>query len=173
MDARFATTKTGSRYLVLAVALACLPALAEDVAFDGHTLEVEVGQDTRTITRIVGTRYQINAATAQIIDKARACLANQDGVTVEPGEAGSNEMIANSRVNYRAGWGTRSARSRIAIEASDGYFRIVQSGLGVAEASVASAGDADYRALQHAGGWNNPVSAMIAVDQAVIDCLYR
>ena len=159
---------------MLVAALGCLPAVAEEVAFQGRTLEVEPGpDDTRTIARIVGTRYQLNANTAQIIDKARACLAGQGGVSVEAGDAASDRLVANSRVNYRTGWSTRSARSRIEIEASDGYFRVVQSGLGVAETGAAEARDADYGALQQTGGWDDAVSAMIVLEQGVIDCLYR
>lgn len=174
MGNRYKTAPFRTWCVLLATTFACVPALAEDVAFEGRTLEVEAGQDdTRTIVRIVGPRYQLNAAAAQIVEKTRACLAGQGGVSIEAGDAGSDRIVANSRVNYRAGWGTRSARSRIDIEASEGYFRIIQSGLGVAETGAADASDADYGALQQAGGWDDAVSAMITLEQGVIDCLYR
>lgn len=174
MESRCKTATFAFSCVLLAVVSAGGPALAEDVAFEGRTLQVEPGQDdTRTITRIVGTRYQLNATAVQVIDKARVCLGNQGSVAVESGEAGSDQLVANSRVNYRAGWGTRSARSRIDLEASDGYFRIIQSNLGIAQIGAADARDGDYGPLQQQGGWDNAVSAMIALEQGVIDCLYR
>ena len=174
MESRYKTATFVFSCGLLVAALACLPALAEDVAFEGRTLEVEPGpDDTRTIVRIVGTRYQVNASATQLIDKARTCLAGQGSISVEAGDAASDRLVANSRVNYRAGWGTRSARSRIDIEASDGYFRIVQSELGVADVGVAEAGDGDYGVLQQTGSWDDAVSAMITLEQGVIDCLYR
>ena len=154
--------------------LACFPAMAEDVAFEGRTLEVEAGQDTRNILRIVGPRYQVNGTAGQIMDKARGCLASRQGVSVEAAEATSGQLVAISRTNYRALWSTYSVRSRLAIEAGDGHFRIVQSDLGVAQASSADAGDNDYALLQQQGaGWDNAVSAVIAVEQELIDCVYR
>ncbi|QIL21367.1 hypothetical protein [Thermomonas sp. HDW16] len=174
MQSRCKTATTGASYLLIAVALMGAPVLAEDVQFEGHTLEVEPGQgDARNIARILGTRYQINAAAVQIIDKARGCLGNQSGVAIEAGEPNSGQLVANSQVNYRAGWSTHSVRSRIAVEASDGYFRIVQSDLGVADMGAADARDGDYRVLQQDGDWEKAASTMIALEQGVIDCLYR
>lgn len=173
MEKRYGTI-AGARALLFIAALASLPVVAEDVAFEGRTLEVDVGNDTRTITRVVGTLYQINGTADQIANKARRCLSSQQGVAVAPAEASSSLLVANSRANFRSLWSTHSIRSQLAIEVSDGHFQVIQSGLGVAQASAASASDDAYAPLQHQGaGWDNALSATIAVEQGVIDCLYR
>ena len=77
-----------SRSWVLAGMLATMPAMAEDVVFEGHTLEVDASREARPILGMRGTRYSIPGSVQQIVGKAEQCAARQTGaLTVESTDA--------------------------------------------------------------------------------------
>ena len=161
------------RYLVLAGTLAAFPVAAEDVQFEGHVLEVDASQEARVIVRMAGTRYRLPGTAAQIVDKAEKCVTGQKGLALVSTDAAGGTLAASGRADYRQRWSTRSIRANLRIEASDGYFRIEQTDLAQAEGGSAELADDAYAPVSHAGDWENAVTAAIAMESRLVDCLYR
>lgn len=162
-----------SRNWVLAgmlVALPALPALADDVAFEGHTLQVDGTRDARPILGMRGTRYSIPGSAPQIVGKTQQCVARQPGaLTVESVDADGGTLVAESRAEYRQK-GRRSVRARMTVEAGEGNFRVVFSELATSPADAVR-----YAPLiqQDGAGWESALEAVIGIEQPLLDCMFR
>ena len=101
--------------LLLLAAFAAMPAGAEEIEFEGRTVEIGGDQESPAILRMSGARYGINATSAQILDKARACIGRVDGVSVAAVEAAS---ISGRRVRVRVrdGAGHNQMTSELLIQ---------------------------------------------------------
>lgn len=162
------------RYLVLAGVLASIPAAAEEVQFEGHSLEVDASQEARNILRMTGTRYGIRGSTAQIIDKARQCIGGRQGLTLESADQANGKLSARGRFDYRQLWSTHSIRTQLTIEADDGHFRIVQSEPAHAQGRGAETPDDAYSPLsQRDDDWREALLAAIGAETGLVDCMYR
>lgn len=158
------------RNWVLAGMLVAMPALAEDVVFEGHTLEVDGSREARPILRMTGTKYSIPGSPSQIVGKAEYCAARQPAaMTVESVDAAAGQLLAESRAEYRQG-GRRSARAKLAFAAGEGNFRVVFTELATSPADAIS-----YTPLvqQDGAGWESALEAVIDVEQALLDCMFR
>ena len=67
------------RMWMLAGMLVAMPAMAEDVAFQGHTVQVDATREARPILRVGGVKYSIPGSPKQILGKAEQCAARQPG----------------------------------------------------------------------------------------------
>ncbi|WP_374608643.1 hypothetical protein [Thermomonas sp.] len=157
-----------SRSWVLAGMLATMPAMAEDVVFEGHTLEVDASREARPILGMRGTRYSIPGSVQQIVGKAEQCAARQTGaLTVESTDADGGKLLASGRAEYRQK-GRRSVRARMTLEAGEGNFR----GSDLATASADAGGFAPL-IQQDGAGWENALEAVIGIEQPLLDCMFR
>ena len=155
---------------MLAALLVAMPAVAEDVAFEGHALQVDGSREARPILRMSGTRYSIPGSATQILGKAEQCAARQPGAITEASvDAEGGRLLADSRANYRQK-GQRSVRARMAVEAGDGNFRVVFTDLATSPADAVN-----YAPLvqQDAAGWESALVALIGVEQGLLDCMFR
>lgn len=159
-----------SGFLILTVLLVSLPTLAEDVQYEGRTLEVDGAQEARPVLRMAGTQYSINGTALQIAQKARGCLARTPGATVLPDD-GSGRLAADLRVEYRSFLSAYGVRSRLELEAGDGRFSITQSELGRAESAGGDGGET-YVPIAENGG-DKALDALIEAENRIVDCLYR
>ena len=158
------------RNWVLAVMLVAMPALAEDVAFEGHTLQVDGSREARPILRMSGTKYSISGSATQILGKAVQCVARQPGaITGASVDAEGGRLLADSRADYRQK-GQRSVRAKLAVEAGDGNFRVVFTELAT---SPADAINFAPLVQQDASGWESALEAVIGVEQGLLDCMFR
>ena len=158
------------RYWVLAAMLVAMPAMAEDVAFQGHTVEVDAASQARPILRMRGVKYSIPGSPMQIVGKAEQCVARQPGaITLESADAAGGQLRAESRAEYRQK-GRRGIRARMTVEAGEGNFRVVFSELATSPADAVT-----YAPLiqQDGAGWEPALTAMIVVEQALLDCMFR
>jgi hypothetical protein len=158
------------RTWMLAGMLVAMPAMAEDVAFQGHTIQVDASREARPILRVGGVKYSIPGSAAQIVGKAQQCAARQSGAITGPSvDPGNGYLLAESRADYRQ-QGRRAIKARMAVEAGDGNFRVVFT-----ELAVSSADAITYTPLiqQSAVGWENALVAIIGVEQALLDCMFR
>ena len=158
------------RNWVLAVMLVAMPALAEDVAFEGHTLQVDGSREARPILRMSGTKYSVPGSATQILGKAEQCVARQVGaITGASVDAEGVRLLADSRANFRQK-GQRSVKAKLAVEAGDGNFRVVFTDLATSPADATN-----YAPLvqQDAAGWENALVAIIGVEQGLLDCMFR
>lgn len=163
-----------SGFLVIAGALAAGTASAEEIQFDGHVLEIGASGEARPIVRIAGTRYRLGGSTAQIVGKAEACVAAGAGLELVSADAASGVVSARGAADYRQLWSVRSIRANLQVEASDGYFRIVQTDLVQApDRGADAAADAYAPVSQGAGDWEGAVAAAIDLETRLVDCLYR
>ena len=159
-----------SRSWVLAGMLATMPAMAEDVVFEGHTLEVDASREARPILGMRGTRYSIPGSVQQIVGKAEQCAARQTGaLTVESTDADGGKLLASGRAEYRQK-GRRSVRAPMTLEAGEGNFRVVFSDLATASAD---AGGFAPLIQQDGAGWENALEAVIGIEQPLLDCMFR
>lgn len=82
---------------MLAAVLVAMPAVAEDVAFEGHALQVDGSREARPILRMSGTRYSIPGSATQILGKAEQCAARQPGAITEASvDAEGGRLLARS-----------------------------------------------------------------------------
>lgn len=162
-----------SRVWWLAVVLAAFPGQADEVQFEGHVLEVDASQELRPILRMTGARYGINRSAGQILDKARECIGSQPGLTLDPVEPGGDALSVQGRRDFRQFWSTRSVRTRLTLEASDGHFRIVQSELGLAQGSGTEMPEDAYLPISQQGDWQEAITAAIALETGLTDCVYH
>ncbi len=155
---------------MLAAVLVAMPAVAEDVAFEGHALQVDGSREARPILRMSGTRYSIPGSATQILGKAEQCAARQPGAITEASvDAEGGRLLADSRANYRQK-GQRSVRARMAVEAGDGNFRVVFTDLATSPADAVN-----YAPLvqQDAAGWESALEVVIGVEQGLLECMFR
>lgn len=159
-----------SRIWVLAGMLVALPAIAEDVAFQGHTLDVDAARGARPILGMRGVKYSIPGSSMQIIGKAQQCAARQAGaITVGAVDAAGGSLVADSRAEYRQK-GRRAVKARMTFEANEGSFRVVFTDLATSPADAAS----DTPLVQQDGaGWENALEAVVGVEQVLLDCMFR
>ena len=158
------------RTWMLAGMLVAIPALAEDVVFQGHTMQVDASREARPILGVRGVKYSIPGSATQILGKAEQCAARQPGAitgaSVDPDNA---RLVADSRTNYRQK-GQRSVGARMAVESAEGNFRVVFTEL--ATSPVDAVNDAPL-VQQDGAGWESAVVALIGVEQAFLDCMFR
>ena len=158
------------RNWVLAVMLVAMPALAEDVAFEGHTLQVDGSREARPILRMSGTKYSIPGSATQILGKAEQCVARQVGaITGASVDAEGVRLLADSRANFRQK-GQRSVKAKLAVEAGD-----VARSVNTTRKLPSPADATNYAPLvqQDAAGWENALVAIIGVEQGLLDCMFR
>lgn len=159
-----------SGFLILTALFVSLPTLAEDVQYQGHTLEVDGAQEARPVVRMAGTQYSINGTALQIAQKAGGCLAGTPGATLLPDD-GSGRLVAELRVEYRSFLTSYGVRSRLQVEAGDGRFSIIQSELGRGE-SAGGDGEETYAPIAENGG-DKALDALIEAENRIVDCLFR
>lgn len=160
------------RILWLAVVLAAMPAIAEEVPFQGRMLELGAAGDARPILRMSGTQYAIRLNGEELVELARSCLSGQGGVVVESADPAQGVLLASVETGFRAGFSAHTLRSRLRFEAGDGRFQITAS-----ELSLAQGGDQDnvaYLPLVQSGGlWEKGLQALMQTENRLVDCLYR
>ena len=150
--------------------LVAIPAMAEDVAFQGHTVQVDASREARPIQRLGGVKYSIPGSAMQILGKAEQCAARQPvaiaGASVDQDNA---RLVADSRANYRQN-GQRILKARMAVEAGEGNFRVVFTEIAASPADAIS-----YTPLlqQDGPGWEKALVAIIGVEQGLLDCMFR
>ena len=160
-----------SRGWMLLVAMAALPAIAEDVPFQGHVVEVDGRQPARPVQRVTGTVYSIPGSASQIVGKAELCLSPQKAGTgaIQSVDRDNGVLLAAARAAYRYKGRTESVDARLAVEAGAGSFRLVFTDLALSRDGAAAG-----PVLQQDGsGWDKSLAAVIGVEQAVLDCMFR
>lgn len=164
-----------SRNPILALtllSLSAMPALAEDVQYEGHTLQIDASLEDRPIQRMTGTLYTINAPKDWILDKARTCATGMPDMANVAVDAEGGKLEADARFAYRKGWSDHAVKSHFTLAASEGHFQVIQSDLGYASDDGVASGD--YRQIvQEDGGWDNQIDAAIEREQVLIDCMFR
>ena len=127
----------------------------------------------RRILSVQGAPYSFPGSTAQAIGKAQACLARADsGVGIVSVDAAGGRLRAVGRSQYRQAGQARLLRSRWAIDAIGGSFRITLTDV----ADVRGDGvDESYVPLSMAddAAWQEPLASVIAVEKSLLDCMYR
>lgn len=158
---------------MLAALLVTAPATAQVLEFQGHAIEVGAVDGARRVASVRGASYSIPGSTAQTIGKVQACLARaESGVGVVSVDPVGGRLRAVSRTTYQRDGQSRLFRSRWAVEASGGSFRVTYSDLadvqgeGIDEAYVPLSLDGD-------AGWQDALSALIVVEKSLLDCMYR
>lgn len=160
------------RILWLAAALAAMPALAEEVPFNGRMLELGTGGEARPILRMSGTRYAIPRTGEQLVELARSCLAGQGGVAVESTDPAQGLLLASVETGFRASFSAQTLRSRLRFEAGDGRFQIIESDFALAQSG--DEGSVAYLPLVQSGGiWEKGLAALLQTENRLVDCLYR
>lgn len=158
---------------MLAALLLGAPAAAGIVEFQGHSLETGAVEGAHRLLSMQGAPYSVPASTAQTIGKAQACLSRADsGVGVVSVDATGGRLRAIGRTPYQHDGQPRLLRSRWALEATGGSFRITFTDL----ADIRQAGgDELYAPLAFGSesGWQEALGAVIAVETALLDCMYR
>ena len=161
------------RILILVTAFAAAPALAEDVPFNGRTLEVATGQeDVRTILRMSGTQYVLPRSQEQLVNQAQACLAGKTGVAIESADVAQGLLVARVDTGFRANFSAQTLRSRLEMTAGEGYFQLAESELALARES--EDGNAVFGPLEQKGSaWEKGLELLVQAENTLIDCLYK
>ncbi|MFN7184611.1 MAG: hypothetical protein ACK4MZ_10595 [Thermomonas haemolytica] len=157
------------RILMLVAALAAASASAEEVPFKGRTLEVATDQEAKPILKVDGSRYVVPGSREQLVAKAQACLAGQEGVSVEAVDAEQGRLQATLLTSFRASFANQTLRTKLAMEVGDGYFQATESNLELAQTD----GSGYVPLGQSAGLWEKALDALVKHEDAVIDCMYR
>lgn len=154
---------------MLAAALAAASASAEDVPFKGRTLEIATDQEAKPILKVDGSRYVVPGSREQLVAKAQACLAAQEGMSVGTVDAEQGRLEATVLSGFRASFANQTLRTRLAMEVGDGYFQITESNLELAQTDGSG-----YAALgQSSGLWEKAIDALVKHEDALVDCMYR
>lgn len=164
------------RNVLVAVLLVAPPALADETQFQGHAIEAEGVGDARQVVRVRGTRYAIPGTPAQIVGKAQLCLSRKEsGAGVVSVDAAGGRLAAIARVDYRDEPAQRLAKGRLTVEAGEGGFSVVLGNLGILQATPDANGDEVFAPLRlrTGAGWEPAVTAMIGVEQALVDCMFH
>lgn len=157
--------------LLLGAALVALPASAEDVPFNGRTLQVAADQEARPILSMTGSQYVLPRTQEQLLARAPACLSAQ-GIAVASTDPVQGVVQAEVLTRFRASFANRILRSQLRLDVGEGFFQLSESALEIAE----DAGDGafDYAPLTQGGGiWEKGLSALIQAENKVVDCLYQ
>lgn len=158
------------QWVMLAAALAAVPALAADVTYNGHTLQFADGQDSGPIQRMLGAQYNFPGTAADIIGRAQTCATGVAGLTVESADPASGALVLRASTEFRSGFSSRPIRSRIDIAAAEAAYVISESEIQVQQGSA----EAGFTPLTHGeGGWEKGLDALIGLENKVTDCLYR
>lgn len=158
--------------LMLATALAVLPASAEDVAFKGRTLDVSADGDVRLIQRMSGTQYAIRLTRQQLVGRGNACLSGVGGVAIEAADEDQGLLVASVRTGFRASFSAQTLRSRLQMDAGDGYFLITESELALAQTDDNGA-ETWGQLVQSGGIWEKGLELLIQTENKLVDCLYK
>ncbi len=161
------------RMLTWVMLLAVLPALAEDVPFNGRTLQVDAGQEARPVLRMASSRYSINRSAEQLVNQAQACLATVAGATAGTADPAQGSLQGSLQVNYRARFASFTARSQLRMEAGNGYFQFVQTDLTETQDGGTDANAQGGPISQKASGWEKAVGALAQSEDKLVDCLYQ
>jgi hypothetical protein len=155
--------------------LALPPAMADELEFQGHVLDVQGPAHAREVMSVRGTRYAIPGSAEQIVAKAQVCLGRKDsGAGVVSVDPAGGRLVAVGRVAYAHGALPRLVRGRLALEAGEGIFSIALVGLRTAEAGTADVVDPVFAPLllHPASGWEAALGAVIGVERALVDCMF-
>lgn len=156
--------------LMLGVLVAALPVFAEQVPFNGRTLEIADGQEARPILSMAGTQYVLPLTRVQLLARAPACLSAQ-GITVVSTDADQGVVQGEVLTRFRASFANRILRSRLRLDLGEGFFQLSESALEVAEDDD---GTVAYAPLTQTGGiWEKGLGALVQTENKVVDCLYR
>lgn len=164
------------RNLAVAALLAAAPALADEAPFQGHAIEAEGVADARQVVRVRGTRYAIPGTPAQIVGKAQLCLSRRDsGVGIVSVDPAAGRLAAVGRVAYRDEPALRLVKGRLTVEAEAGNFSVVLGNLGILQGNPGERADEVFTPLHLDAGsaWQPALTAMIAVEQALVDCMFH
>jgi hypothetical protein len=157
--------------LLLGAALAAVPASAEDVPFNGRTLEVAADQEARPILSMVGTQYVLPLTQEQLLARVPACLSAQ-GIVAGSTDAAQGVVQAEVLTRFRASFANRILRSQLRLDVGEGFFQLSESGLEVTE----DGGDGAfaYASLtQSSGIWEKGLETLVETENKVVDCLYK
>ncbi len=154
---------------MLAAALVAVTASAEEVPFKGRTLEVATDQEAKPILKVDGSRYVVPGSREQLVAKAQACLAAQEGVSVGAVDAAQGKLEATMLTGFRASFANQTLRTRLAMEVGDGYFQTTESNLELAQTD----GSGFVALGQSAGLWEKALDALVKHEDALVDCMYR
>lgn len=156
---------------MLGAALAAVPASAEDVPFNGRTLEVAADQEVRPILSMAGTQYVLPLTQEQLLARVPACLSAQ-GIAVASTDAAQGVVQADVQTRFRASFANRILRSRLRVDVGEGFFQLSESAFEVAEDG--DDGVLAYAPLtQSSGIWEKGLEALIGIENKVVDCLYK
>ncbi len=160
--------------LALAAWAMVTPALADDVSFQGHVLDVDASQSPAVVRTTTGSRYVVAADAATLATRARACLAAQPGVTgVAAADGASGRIEADLAVQRISFFSSFRARSRIAVETGDQAFQLRQSGLVRATVGEGGSEGASGPVAAPDAGGGKVLEALFEAEQQLVDCLYR
>ena len=161
------------RSLVLAASLLAMPAAAEVVQFQGHAVEVDGASDARRVVAMRSGRYSIPGSPQQVVGKVQACLGRADsGAGIVSVDAANGLLRAVSRTGYRLDGEARMLRGRWTVEAGEGGMQIAVADL----AHIHDEGiDESYLPvpMRDDEGWERALAAVIEVEHALLDCMYR
>lgn len=160
------------RSLLLLGVLLASAAFAEEVAYNGRTLEVAADQEAKPILRMQGSHYSISLPPDQVISKAQTCLAAQTGMQVNSTDPSAGQLQAATKLAYRARFSSYTVSSRLTLLATGGGFQITETELGLAAAGSDTAADVQPLS-QKESGWEKALDALILGENALVDCLYR
>lgn len=158
----------------LVAVLAVMPAQAEDVPFNGRTLEVAADQEAQPILRMVGTRYALPRTQVQLLERAKTCLGGQAEVSIASEDAETGIIEADVRIPFRSGFSDRVVRSRLTLELGEGYFQLTESALAQARTDRGE-GEAElFEPLVKSDGiWEKALRALTDRETGWTDCLYK
>jgi hypothetical protein len=152
------------------LAVATSVAFAEEVAYNGRTLDVAADQDARPIQRVLGSRYAISLAPADTIAKAQACLAASSSIKADAVDAAAGQLQASTNFDYKARFTNYRVQTKLTLMATEGGFQITETALSI----TVLGGDAGSKPLaQKESGWEKSLDAVIAGENTLVDCLYR
>jgi hypothetical protein len=161
------------RRWMMAALLVATPAIAQSMVYDGHSIDVDGSVGARRMAAVRGASYSIPGSTAQTIGKAQACLARADsGVGVVSVDPVGGLLRAVSRTPYAYAGQQRLVRSRWAVEATGGNFRVTFTDF----ADIQGEGfDESYVpvSLEAGPAWQDALAAVIVVEKSLLDCMYR
>lgn len=163
------------RSLLLAALFTVPPGMAAETTFQGHAVELDDASAVRQVVRVTGTRYAIPGSPEQIVARAQMCLSRKESMAgVVSVDADAGRLTAVSRVEYRDELAPRLARGWITVEAGEGFFSIALSRIGILQASTGETADEVFSPLALGGkhAWEPALAAVIAVEQALVKCVF-
>lgn len=161
------------RFWPLVAVVVAGSAMAETVRFNAHSIEVDDAGGGRKVLAMHGSAYSIPGSPAQVIGKAQACLARRDsGVGIISVDAANGRLLGISRTRYRSAGSDHILRSRWNFEAGEGSFSVRYTDL--AEVREQGATEVyDPLPLLNGGDWEEALAPVVALEQVLLDCMYR